>query len=81
LNAVLRLYLEAEGNCTTRSSVECALHQIFLDDKIKYGEMSGACSLHEEIRNAYKNWLEILTGGGHSEDEGVNGKIPLKWIL
>jgi hypothetical protein len=52
-----------------------------LDDKIKHGEMSRACSLHGEIRNAYKNWLEILTGGGHSEDKGVNGKIPLKWIL
>jgi hypothetical protein len=34
-----------------------------------------------EMRNAYKIWLESLTGRDHLEDLSIDEKIVLKWIL
>jgi hypothetical protein len=34
-----------------------------------------------EMRNAYKIWLEDLTGRGHLEDTDVDGRIVSEWIL
>jgi hypothetical protein len=34
-----------------------------------------------EMRNHTKFWSENLTGRGHSEDLGVDGKIISEWIL
>jgi hypothetical protein len=35
----------------------------------------------EEMRSAYKFWLENLTERDHSEDLGVDGRIILEWII
>jgi hypothetical protein len=43
--------------------------------------MSGACSAHGEIRNAYKILVGKPEGKRPLEDEGLDWKIILKWIL
>jgi len=43
--------------------------------------MGGACSTHEDMRNAYRILVESLKRRDYSEDLDVDGKIILQWIL
>jgi hypothetical protein len=43
--------------------------------------MGGVCSLHGEVINAYKVWLEILKGRDNWEDLGVDGRMISNCIL
>jgi hypothetical protein len=43
--------------------------------------MGGACSKHEEMRNAYKIIVGKPNVRGYSGDLGVEGRIILKWIV
>jgi hypothetical protein len=49
----------------------------YYSDKIREDEMGGACSAHDETRNAYKIFVS-LKGRDHSEDLGVDGSIIFK---
>jgi hypothetical protein len=40
-----------------------------------------ACSMHGERRNSTGFWWECLKGKDHLEDQGVNGRMGLEWIL
>jgi hypothetical protein len=40
--------------------------------------MGGTCSMHGDIRNAYKILVGKLKGKEHTEDLSVDGKIILK---
>jgi hypothetical protein len=43
--------------------------------------MSGAGSMHVKIRNLYKILVGKLKETDHLEDQGVDGRIILEWIL
>jgi hypothetical protein len=44
-------------------------------------EMYGVCSIHGEMRNVYRIWLESLKGRDHFENLCIAGMIILKWML
>jgi len=43
--------------------------------------MGGACSMYGERRAVYKVFGGKPEEIGHLEDQGVNGRIILRWIL
>jgi hypothetical protein len=54
---------------------------VFLLSADKEDEIGEACSTHGGDKNAYKISSESLKRTDHSEDQGVDGRIILEWIL
>jgi hypothetical protein len=60
------------------------LHNLYSSPNIiqvKEDAMSRACSTNGEKRNAYRILVGTPEGKNHKEDQGVGGRIILKWIL
>jgi hypothetical protein len=57
------------------------LTRYYSGDQIKKNEMGGTCSTYGDRTGAYMVWWGNLRKRDHLEDQGLDGRIILKWIL
>jgi hypothetical protein len=48
---------------------------------MKEDAMGGVCSAHGEMKNEYGILIGKPDGRDHSEDQGIDGIIILKWVF
>ena len=52
-----------------------------MGDKIENNEMGGACSTYGESRGVYRILLGNLRERDHLGDQGLDGRIIIRWII